>query len=360
MSGGPYGRGKAPERACLTVCDWPPADRELWEAALRPEDPFDLATGARARYRDRSNRKVEQGFGRFLTYLRVVERLELGSSATSLITPGLVRAYTAHLEELGNSTQTLLCRLKELYEAGKVLAPDSDWSFITGIESRVRARNVPARDKRAALAPSDELLDLGLALMDGAESESTRRLQAIAYRDGLLIAFLALRPLRRSNVAALEIGGSLVKAGDLWIIAFEPNATKTHAPLTFPFPDILIERLETYLTRWRPILCKLRSRWASEIGQRLWVSCHGSPMTEMAVYDTIRKRTALAFGTAMNPHLFRDAAATTWAVEDPEHVRAASALLGHRSLATTERHYQQAQSLSAHRRFAKAIKGRRG
>ena len=30
MSGGPYGRGKAPERACLKLESWPEKDRALW------------------------------------------------------------------------------------------------------------------------------------------------------------------------------------------------------------------------------------------------------------------------------------------------------------------------------------------
>ena len=38
-------------------------------------------------------------------------------------------------------------------------------------------------------------------------------------------------------------------------------------------------------------------------------------MTEIALYDRIRARTKAAFGAAINPHLFRDAAATTMAVE---------------------------------------------
>ena len=35
MSGGPYGRGKAPERACLPIDQWPEADRRLWLGRLR-------------------------------------------------------------------------------------------------------------------------------------------------------------------------------------------------------------------------------------------------------------------------------------------------------------------------------------
>jgi integrase len=62
-------------------------------------------------------------------------------------------------------------------------------------------------------------------------------------------------------------------------------------------------------------------------------------------------------GQASNPHLFRDNAATTMAVADPGHVRLAAPLLGHRSTTTTERYYQQAQSLEGHREFQTVIDG---
>ena len=85
------------------------------------------------------------------------------------------------------------------------------------------------------------------------------------------------------------------------------------------------------------------------VGNAVWVSAHGSPMTEMAIYDRIRRHTGDAFGVPVNPHLFRYAAATTLAIVDPGHVRVAAPLLGHRTFATTERHYQQAKTLEAHR-----------
>jgi integrase/recombinase XerD len=84
-------------------------------------------------------------------------------------------------------------------------------------------------------------------------------------------------------------------------------------------------------------------------------------MTEMAIYDRIRAHTQKAFGRAINPHLFRDAAATTLAIADPEHVRVAAPLLGHRTFMTTERYYQQAQAFDAHRAYINALfcKGKR-
>lgn len=78
-------------------------------------------------------------------------------------------------------------------------------------------------------------------------------------------------------------------------------------------------------------------------------------MTQMALYGMVRSRTQTGLGTGCSPHGFRYAAATTLAIEDPDHVRLAAPLLGHRTTATTERFYQQAESLLAHRRFTKVI-----
>lgn len=79
----------------------------------------------------------------------------------------------------------------------------------------------------------------------------------------------------------------------------------------------------------------------------------------MALYDIVRKRTKTAFGHPINPHLFRDEAATYLAIHDPEHVRLSAPLLGHRQLTTTERYYQQGRSLQASRSYANAMTARR-
>ena len=54
-----------------------------------------------------------------------------------------------------------------------------------------------------------------------------------------------------------------------------------------------------------------------------------------------------AFGRPVNPHLFRDVAATTLARDQPAQVRLAAPLLGHRSFSTTERHYNLARLTEA-------------
>ena len=181
MSGGPYGRGKAPERACMKKEHWPEEDRQCFDRACRPVDAFvEDGGGSRAGHSDRSNHKLEVGYGRYLTFLTLYALAALPGPLAQRITPELVRRFIKHLQELGNSTRTQLCRLQELGEMAKVFNPEADWSFINKIASRVRAKNVPARDK-SNLRLSDDLLELGLELMGQARHIDGRK-AAVLFR----------------------------------------------------------------------------------------------------------------------------------------------------------------------------------
>ncbi len=225
MSGGPYGRGKAPERTCLPVTQWPDADRRLWLAACAPGDILDDEIGARSGHGAITNSKAAKGYGRWLTYLRISEPETLVMAPADRISRERVRAYIESLIEIGNSTQTILGRLQELGEVAKIMEPDRNWSFINEIASKIRARHRPVRDK-SNLRPSNKLVDLGFQLMKGAGSLSGLE-AAIAYRDGLVIAFLALIPLRRRNLADLALDRTLIRQGSQWLIDFGGTFTPT-------------------------------------------------------------------------------------------------------------------------------------
>jgi integrase/recombinase XerD len=358
MSGGLYGRGKAPKRACLKLALWPQADADRWRSACAASDLLTLDdSGARSAHSAASNRKAESGYGRWLTFVSMREPDVLSCSPEARITPARVRAYVGELQALGNASGTILARLQELGEVAKVMGPALNWGFINRIAAKIRARHRPLRDK-GNLRLSEELLDLGLRLIDEAAHKSlTQRQTATLHRDGLLIAFLSLVPLRRKNLAHLTLGVNLIAIDGSWLLVLEEAETKTHQLHEALWPDDLVAPLRLYLESHRPHLASLEGRWTKPVGDLLWVSCDGSPMTEMAIYDRIRVHTKEAFGAALNPHLFRDAAATTLAIADPEHVRVAAPLLGHRTFATTEKYYQQATAMQAHRAYVAAVFG---
>jgi integrase len=201
------------------------------------------------------------------------------------------------------------------------------------------------------MVAADRLFDLGIHLMETADHApaSPRLARAIQFRDGLIIALLAARPIRRSNLAGIRVGRNLIKVGETWLLQFCEAETKNRQPLEFPVPDRLVPYLERYLSDIRP------SFSCTEEHDGLWASAMGRPMTGCAIYERVCKRTEAAFGQPINLHLFRSCAATSLAIEDPEHVLVARDLLGHSRLETTERFYNQAQSLDASRRYNKNI-----
>jgi len=349
MSGGRYGPAKTPERRCMPVEQWPEQDRTIWERALTPGTILDDDLGALAHLSPITNRKTAKGYGRFLTYCAFHEPACLAEPVGERITPERAKRYVAHLQHLENSTRSILCRLQELGDAARILDPEADWTYINRLASRIRARHKPARDK-SRIVLSDELATLGFELMaraaalDGFEA-------SVQYRDGLVIAMLAYVPIRRKNLAGLTLGQSLVHRQGQWFIMLEPDETKTHAHFETRLPASLTPHLERYLEVHREGLASRSGRWHKPLGDALWVSTHGSPMTQMAIYDRVCRHTRERFGIGISPHLFRDAAATTLATASPQHVRVAAPLLGHRSFQTTEKYYRQANAQTGHDRF---------
>jgi DNA invertase Pin-like site-specific DNA recombinase len=160
--------------------------------------------------------------------------------------------------------------------------------------------------------------------MAEAPSQSTDRLRSMQFRDGLIIALLAARPLRLRNLVDFVLDRTVVRRAACWWITIPGEETKTHEPIEAPFPDALCSALDVYLHQHRPVLCGLRCGWArDDVGGALRVSGVG-PLGRHGIYGIIVPRTAEAFGRSVNPHLFRDCAATSIAIEDPEHVRIAN------------------------------------
>jgi integrase/recombinase XerD len=342
-----------PDRRCKGLEEWPEPDRVLWQAALLPGELLEDG-GSRTRYSEYSNRNAVYGYGRWLAWLERHGLLEPSGAPADRITTARVRAYLADLE-LHNASQTLLNRLQELRAVAVVMDPRQDWSWIHRMAAPIRARHRSARPKRQRLVAAGDLFDLGAALMARAEQENTECARAMTYRDGLIIALLAARPLRLRNLAGLVLDRTLASRGTQWWIEFPALETKTKEPIELPWPVPLVAPLETYLARHRGVLAQLRGGSTRSVGGALWISRHGSPMGRRAIYGCIKARTLEGLGRAINPHLFRDCAATTIAIEDPGHVGIAARLLGHRTASTTEKYYNQAHSVEASRLMQKFL-----
>jgi integrase/recombinase XerD len=345
------------KRRCKPVDQWPQYDRDRWHAALQAGDLLEPG-GCRAGHSRFSNRAMMRGYGRWLAWLDGRDLLDGQVAPGDRITPDRVRTYAADLEA-ENASGTVIARIIELKIMASIMTPARDWSWIYRMASSIRVRHEPARPKRHRLFDITRLLNLGIDLMAEAENETTGLRRFKTYRDGLMIASLASRPLRLRNLTGLILDRTLVQRGDGWWIEIPAAETKTKDPIELPWPEMLVPHLETYLANHRAGIVALRGFSSGVLGDALWLSMHGLPMTDNAIYIRIVARTREGLGQAINPHLFRDCAATSIAIDDPAHVGIASRLLGHRTGSTTERYYNQARSLEASRLMQKSVVARR-
>ena len=339
-----------PGRRCLKVDEWPPADQAAWATAIRPGHVLD-DLGAASHWSPATLHKNRRGYGRWLTFLHGRNGIAPDQQPEDRVTKESVRRYLALLEEQDLAPYTVVARIDELRAVISAMAPDGDRGWLNDLVTRLKRRALPTVNKRPRLKPSADLFRWGLGHMDAAEAATGRHanLFAVRYRDGLMVALLAARPLRLSNLASIRIGHHLVRNGDTWLLVFEAHEIKNRRPFETPVPEELVPYLERYLDLWRPLLIQGRQT------DRLWTTRRGRPMGSKAAYDRITKVTKRAFGTPLNPHLFRDCFATTIAIEDPEHVRISASILGHASLATTEKYYNQARTLEAGRLYQNSI-----
>lgn len=350
-----------PAPCCRPLAIWPLLDRNVWDAALCEGDILEPG-GDGAHWAPHSRRKIAKGYGRWLDWLDTQGLIDPDLGPGARITPERVVGYVAELR-LSNSPYTVLARIQELYQAIRVMVPAQDWTWLRRIENKLRHRVVSVRNKRSRIIPVETLAAFGIELMtraDRPESDTSLK-RTCQFRDGLMIALLAARPLRRGNFTRIEIGRHLVRISDTYNLQFDGAETKTGKPISAPIPLTLVPYLERYLSEYRPHLLARNGRWKGQTTSAglsdtaLWISAHGSAMTEMAAYDNICRRTRTCFGHAVNPHLFRDSAATSIAIEDPEHVHIVRSILGHSTMQSGERHYIHAQTLPASRRYQKEI-----
>ena len=342
-------------RTCLPVSDWPAEDRRLWEESTTAPASLLDDGGTRSRLRATTNKNVAKSYGRWLHWLTEQGLLDPDEPPEVRITRDRVEAFIYALLDGGNEYSTASQRIGELRAAARAIAPDRNWDWFKAPMRNLRNKATPKRDKPLALPGADELVDLGFDLMEASRKITELGLGAVLYRDGLMIAFLALQPLRLKNLAQLEVGKTLARTGDSWAFFFTGDQTKNHRPIEGTWPAMLNEHLATYLTEMRPLLAQRRRTSQMEPGQHLWLSAEGTRLSEKRIHAAIEKRTRERCGYELSPHKFRDAAATTLAFERPENARAAAPLLHHSSLGTTETYYIRSQGRAAQHRYLQAV-----
>jgi integrase len=263
-----------------------------------------------------------------------------------------VETYITDLKARVRSVTVYNCIYK-LRRAAELLAPSVDFSWLAEIEKDLALVMEP-RSKFDRVAFTGRLVEAGLTLMTEAQEFATHDFaRARGMRNGLMIALLALCPIRVKNFATLEIGHTFGEVHGKWWIALPGISTKSHRPDERPVPALLNRYIDLYLNQSRPVLLGPRPPTNA-----LWISSTtGRPMTTKNIGTLISKITLETLGVDVSPHLFRTAAASTAAAYGGKTPYLASALLNHTDSLVTEEHYNRASSVSASRIYAEIING---
>jgi hypothetical protein len=240
-------------RLCLPIEQWPEADRAAWQWAIQDAGPFGRNSTASA-WAEATRAGTVAGYGRWLSWISE-KGLKMNEPPADRVTPPRVKAYILDLRGI-NGGSTIVTRVEQLYNAIRVIAPDRDWGWLLRVQSALQSRSVPVRDKRTHIRPTAELVKLGKTLMHAAESAVTKPplKQAILFRDGLMIAFLACRPLRLSNLAMMTLERHLVRQASGYGLHFDGREVKGGKPIEAGVPASLVGDFDRYLDHYRPIL----------------------------------------------------------------------------------------------------------
>lgn len=321
-------------RRCLKVASWPAQDREPYLRAISA-DPLSDPTAA-ADWRPATRHKNERGYGRWLTFV-LGQRCHLTASPASRVTPTNVVSFVGELQAQGVKEYTLRNRLGELHAVILSIAPDDNWSWLR--------THINAFNSRAAKASRGKarFLDIGVVVSacERALAAASRKLlgEAIpAYRNWLILYFLALIPIRLGNLSSLEIGRQLIVQNGEWLVRLQGDETKNARQYSAPVPPRLAIYLERYLTEMRPVLL------CDASGSSLWLGLGGKPLAAHSIHIAMRELTEREFGIALGPHSLRHSF-TTFAAETVG-IDFARAGMGHESSHKTQG-YNHASTLAA-------------
>lgn len=361
----------------MSVAEWPEADRLRWEALCQPGARLRRG-GAAAHLKPISRNDLARRYGYFLDHLHRVGCPLSGGTAADQVTPANVSSY---LEALRNrvGSVTVYGSISKLRRMAELLNPALDLAWLRDIEADLDLMKQP-KSKMSKLVDTSSLVEAGLTLLYEAElepdvspyrsitlqsREALRRARgaadraalnrAVLARDGLIVALLALCPIRLQNFAALELGRSLVNIGDCWWIVLDPEQTKSARPDERPVPELLSPHTDRYLSHHRAVLG--RGQLDAKAGA-VWISsADGNACSYAGVEHVIRRTTRRTLGIEIGPHMFRACAATTASAQATHLPGLASALLQHVDPRVTERHYNRATAHDAAKAYAKVLMG---
>lgn len=222
--------------------------------------------------------------------------------------------------------------------------------------ARLKAELKPdeVRDKRERWVSLLTLEEVGRDEYPNGHSVENSVYCALAAQRSLIIRLLVRRPLRSRNIREMRIGHNLYRQAEGWTIEFQGDELKVERRgqqkniYRISFPEDLLEPLEEFLKKWRPVL-------GGEGSDCLFLSRQGAPISKAALNEQVQKAVYERTGRGPNVHLIRHIWATEF-IEETQNFSVAAAILGD-ELETVLRHYAHLRTRDAGRHADEFLAG---
>ena len=330
------------------------ADRNAWIAACEPARRLKRG-GIAAHLKPITRDDLARRYGYFLDFLDRHNLLHVDAVAAGEVTPDNVERYILELRARVSSV-TVYGSVFKLRRTSELIAPERDFAWLAEVEKDLALVMQP-RSKFDRMVLTEVLVEAGLALFQDATTNPhlSTLARARQVRNGLMVALLAVCPIRLKNFAALEVGRSFVEIRGNWWIVLTPSDTKEKRSDERPVDIMLKPMIDRYLAECRPVLAR-----SNNPPPALWLSSNdGMPMSYDGVALVINNTTAETVGIDVSPHLFRTSGASSVALYRGDKPYLGAALLNHTHIGVTNEHYNRASSLSAAEKLRQTIRGKK-
>jgi len=345
---------------CPWLSKWPDGDRRALENCIGATnvDFFeDVSETSLARDRGASwaGASLANNVRFYTYYLQFLERcgeLSLIESPSARVTKARLHAFVDELARV--SPQTRLSYVRGIANIVAVIDPSGDRKYLQKVVRRLKRIATPTRDQTHLMISPSDLFYAGIRRMDRASERALRSVQqAGRYRDGLMMAAIACKALRRRNFAGMMLERNITRnVMDFYEVRFRPSETKVRSPIRAQLSRILTPYFDLWLSTLRPMLLHGRSSDA------LWVTIVGSDMSGETFHSRFCNATKQELNEHINPHAVRKIVATGVAIARPELVKMVGSLLDHHSEQSAAA-YNLADQLSASKRYLEFLDERR-
>lgn len=330
--------------------NWPEMDKAAWDALFK-EGSVLFDKGPLVHWRETTRQKCAQSYGFWLAYLRSQGALNPDTPPADRATEKLLVGFIEDTLERC-TVETTHMRLSEVGKVLRAMSPDFDWNALKWLTKRLAAQCRHGDLKKRPAVSAREVYQTGFERMREADEDrmSSSLSKAIKYREGLTLALLAAHPLRLKTLLSLTVSKSVIKRHGLFWFDIAAVDMKDGKDREFALPGELSEAINRYLEHHRPVLLDAGTFDA------LWITKNGQPFSRSGFSGQLAKLTKRLFRETMRTHAFRHVAATSIALEDPEHVGIIANVLDHSSYGTSEKYYNRAGSVQAISTYQDVIK----